>query len=169
MAYFANGTDGMVFDNQCEQCRYGSKPCPINLVQTMYNYEAVNNEVSTNILDALVNNSGECAMYKMVKKEFEDPVKKHQGIVKSLELRIQNLKDGQKELFNLEFWHDINEAPAEDGCIIVKFECRVCVVDFVTGLHWDRVVNTCEKSNHDTATAWAYVTDLPKDIERKAK
>ena len=42
MAYFANGTEGMCFDEQCSRCKYGEDACPIAFVQTMYNYDACN-------------------------------------------------------------------------------------------------------------------------------
>jgi hypothetical protein len=29
MAYFANGCEGEVFDEQCAKCRFGESPCPI--------------------------------------------------------------------------------------------------------------------------------------------
>lgn len=70
MAYFANGSDGMVFDNQCAKCKYGQDPCPIALVQTLYNYEAVNNIVASNILNDLVKADGTCTMRETFKKDF---------------------------------------------------------------------------------------------------
>jgi Fe-S-cluster-containing hydrogenase component 2 len=70
MAYFSNGSAGMVFDDQCNKCKYGMKPCPIALVQMSYNYDAVNNEVATNILDALVKDDGTCQMWKEFKDDF---------------------------------------------------------------------------------------------------
>lgn len=33
MAYFSNGFEGMVFDEQCCRCKYGRMPCPIAWVQ----------------------------------------------------------------------------------------------------------------------------------------
>jgi len=56
MAYFSNGTEGMAFEEQCSICKYGEKPCPIALVQSLYNYEAVKNETASNILTTLVSN-----------------------------------------------------------------------------------------------------------------
>jgi len=77
MAYFSNGSEGMVFDDQCAKCKYGMDTCPIAFVQCVYNYDAVNNEVATKILDHLVKNDGTCTMYEMAKadlaKPFEDP------------------------------------------------------------------------------------------------
>lgn len=72
MAYFSNGSEGMVFDDQCRKCKYGDKPCPIAGVQMAYNYDACNNEVARKILDSLVKNDGTCTMYK----EFESDFKK---------------------------------------------------------------------------------------------
>ncbi len=54
MAYFSNGTEGMVFDEECSNCRLGTEQCPIAFVQQMFNYDACNNEVATTILNCLV-------------------------------------------------------------------------------------------------------------------
>lgn len=70
MAYFANGTEGTVFDHQCSLCKYGDKNCPIAFVQQMYNYDACNNEVARKILDELVRDDGTCAMWKEFQKDF---------------------------------------------------------------------------------------------------
>jgi hypothetical protein len=71
MAYFSNGSSGMVFDEQCGRCRYGDQPCPIYLVQVEFNYEACNNEVASKILGALVKNDGTCAMFKLDPQWFD--------------------------------------------------------------------------------------------------
>jgi hypothetical protein len=73
MAYFSNGTEGEVFDEQCCKCRYGDKPCPIAMVQSLYNYEACNNEVASKILLELVKNNGDCTMYLMDPVTFRAP------------------------------------------------------------------------------------------------
>lgn len=74
MAYFSNGTEGMVFDEQCAKCKYGRECCPIALVQLNYNYDACNNPTARAILDTLVKNNGECAMWKEFRKDLEiDP------------------------------------------------------------------------------------------------
>ena len=70
MAYFANGTEGMKFEYQCSLCKYGEEPCPIALVQFMYNYDACNNEIATKILNELVKNNGTCAMWEEFKNDF---------------------------------------------------------------------------------------------------
>lgn len=71
MAYFSNGSEGMVFDEECSTCKYAQKACPIAFVQVWYNYDAVNNETATKILDDLVSNDGTCAMKKEFKDDFE--------------------------------------------------------------------------------------------------
>lgn len=70
MAYFSNGSEGMVFDEECMSCIHGDKPCPIALVQTMYNYEACNNDTARKILDTLVKDNGECAMKRAFPEHF---------------------------------------------------------------------------------------------------
>lgn len=71
MAYFSNGSEGAAFDNQCARCILGNKKCPIEYVQTMYNYDAVNNKVATEILYNLVKNDGTCKMYEKFKDILE--------------------------------------------------------------------------------------------------
>ena len=74
MAYFSNGTEGMIFDEQCIRCKYGDDPCPIAWVQTNWNYDACNNKVAREIMDFLVKQNGECAMFKQFEKDFfKDP------------------------------------------------------------------------------------------------
>jgi hypothetical protein len=70
MAYFSNGSEGMVFDEQCQKCKYGNKPCPIAFAQAEYNYSAVNNQVATDILNTLVTNNGTCQMWKEFEVDF---------------------------------------------------------------------------------------------------
>lgn len=70
MAYFANGTEGEVFDEQCIRCKYGDRCCPIAAVQSMYNYDAVNNLVATEILSNLILDDGTCIMYEQFKTDF---------------------------------------------------------------------------------------------------
>jgi len=70
MAYFSNGTEGIVFDEQCTKCKYGEDPCPIALVQMEYNYDACNNKTARAILDVLVGNDGTCAMYWEFKSDL---------------------------------------------------------------------------------------------------
>jgi len=74
MAYFSNSTEGFALDEQCAKCKYGKYPCPIFAVQVNYNYDAVNNEVATKILDSLIKYDGTCSMWKEFKHDFEiDP------------------------------------------------------------------------------------------------
>ncbi|MGI0106718.1 hypothetical protein [Salinimicrobium sp. WS361] len=71
MAYFSNGSEGMVFDGECSSCKYGDKACPIALVQMVHNYSACNNEEASKILDSLVSNDGKCSMKQEFKEDFE--------------------------------------------------------------------------------------------------
>lgn len=90
MAYFSNGSEGMCFDKQCSRCKYGQMPCPIALVQHEYNYDACNNETARKILDTLVKDNGDCAMFKMAKSDFEfkkEEVKQDDTILHKVEER----------------------------------------------------------------------------------
>ena len=72
MAYFPNGDAGMLFDEQCGQCRYGERGCPIWAVQGAFNYSACNVPVARAILDKLVSNDGTCAMFAFDPENFKD-------------------------------------------------------------------------------------------------
>lgn len=75
MAYFANGSEGTCFDMECASCRFGEEACPIAEVQFCYNYDAVNNDVATNILGALVKDDGSCSMLR----RFPELLKEKKG------------------------------------------------------------------------------------------
>jgi len=72
MAYFSNGSEGTVFDDQCARCKYGTKPCPIAFVQMDANYDQHDDPsgTATKILDHLVKNDGTCTVYEMAKLDF---------------------------------------------------------------------------------------------------
>lgn len=72
MAYFSNGSEGAVFDDQCAKCKYGDKPCPIAFVQMEYNYDQLNDttETARKMLDALVKSDGTCTMWELAKQDF---------------------------------------------------------------------------------------------------
>lgn len=73
MAYFSNGSEGIVFDDQCAKCKFGKSPCPIAFVQIEYNYAQLSDTTGTTrkILDHLVSATGECAVFNMAKSDFE--------------------------------------------------------------------------------------------------
>lgn len=76
MAYFSNGSEGMVFDDQCSKCKFGKKPCPIAFVQMTYNYDQHKDTSGTakSILDQLIRQDGTCTILEMAKVDFEiDP------------------------------------------------------------------------------------------------
>jgi hypothetical protein len=72
MAYFSNGSEGVVFDDQCARCKYGKHPCPIAFVQMDANYDQLKDETGTarNILNHLVHEDGSCQVYEMDKQDF---------------------------------------------------------------------------------------------------
>jgi len=72
MAYFSNGSEGTVFDDQCARCKYGTKPCPIAFVQMDANYDQHNDTsgTATKILNHLVKDDGTCMVYEMAKLDF---------------------------------------------------------------------------------------------------
>lgn len=76
MAYFSNGTEGMVFDDQCSKCKYGKHPCPIAFVQIDANYDQHKDKsgTATKILGHLVKPDGTCTMWETFRHDLEiDP------------------------------------------------------------------------------------------------
>ena len=67
MAYFPNGTAGMILDFQCSACIIPmDKPCPILYVQLTYNYEQLDENGKegkvSEVMNCLVNEKGHCLM-----------------------------------------------------------------------------------------------------------
>ncbi len=54
MAYFSNGSEGMLHHLECAECILADKFCPIASVQMSYNYDACNNKTATAILNNLI-------------------------------------------------------------------------------------------------------------------
>jgi hypothetical protein len=79
MAYFANGSEGMILDNQCEEC-LPFDPCPIYWLQMEYNYEQCREgqEKLKSAMNILINEKGICQMKQYVKPRLEDPDKRHE-------------------------------------------------------------------------------------------
>jgi hypothetical protein len=76
MAYFSNGSEGMVFDDQCCRCKYGRLACPIAFVQQDFNYDQHKDQSGTaqKILGHLVKPDGTCTMWDAFRADFEiDP------------------------------------------------------------------------------------------------
>ena len=67
MAYFANGTEGMMLDEQCEGCLYGMNDdvlCPVSAVQNIFNYEQCDNPKLAEAMNLLIGQDGYCKMKK---------------------------------------------------------------------------------------------------------
>jgi len=72
MAYFSNGTEGEVLDEQCSDCRINmDAACPILWVQMTYNYEQVRNEKMKEIINCLVDKDGICQMKPIIDNEID--------------------------------------------------------------------------------------------------
>jgi hypothetical protein len=79
MAYFANGTEGLILDNQCAECPLGQKACPIMAVQLMHNYDQCGNPNLQEAMSKLVNEQGLCQLKplltSMQEEEDDDIIK----------------------------------------------------------------------------------------------
>lgn len=74
MAYFPNGSAGEVLDNQCAECPLGEGPCPVALVQMMYNYTQVDDgqESLRGAMALLVSDDGICQVRKQIMENTSD-------------------------------------------------------------------------------------------------
>lgn len=68
MAYFSNGTEGSILDNQCSECKLHKEPCVIAWVQMEYNYDQIGNKIARGIMDSLVHTNGTCLMKELIDK-----------------------------------------------------------------------------------------------------
>jgi hypothetical protein len=73
MAYFSNGCEGETLDNQCSECPIGKHPdapCPVLLVQSLYNYKqvAAGNEELRAAMNLLIDENGVCQMKPVLEK-----------------------------------------------------------------------------------------------------
>jgi hypothetical protein len=84
MAYFSNGSEGMILDEQCCDCIIPNEaPCPILLVQEWFNYDQNDNPNLEKCLNMLINEKGECQMKKVLDKmKGEHPCVTHGPLTK---------------------------------------------------------------------------------------
>lgn len=71
MAYYSNSTEGEILDNQCSDCKFGDKPCPIAAAQLIFNYDSVGNDIAEKILNTIVSDSKGCMMFISFKKDLK--------------------------------------------------------------------------------------------------
>lgn len=64
-----------MLDEQCCRCPYGEKPCPIALIQVIYNYDQLNkgNEQLKEAMNALVDEDGQCQMLVLIEANTPPP------------------------------------------------------------------------------------------------
>ena len=80
MAYFANGSEGAVFDNQCAACPLGELWCPVALVQLTYNYSQVDNPQLRKAMTMLVDDKGICQLKPLIEQKMPKPLTHVVGI-----------------------------------------------------------------------------------------
>lgn len=77
MAYFSNGSEGEIFDNQCAECLHQDEEtmCPIAFVQTHFNYDQLSDgqEKLREAVTMLVDEKGNCRMKPLIDKYLPDP------------------------------------------------------------------------------------------------
>lgn len=76
MAYFSNGAEGGYLDAQCGECPLrDDAPCPILLVQSLYNYEQLDkgNGKLREAMNLLIDEGGNCKMKPLIEQATGDP------------------------------------------------------------------------------------------------
>jgi len=81
MAYFSNGSEGMVLDEQCAKCPVANDACcPILRVQMTYNYKQLDSNseetLASEVMNCLVDENGACQMKPIIENRLVD---KNQG------------------------------------------------------------------------------------------
>ena len=81
MAYFSNGSEGMVLDEQCAQCPVANDACcPILYIQMTYNYKQLDSNgeetLASEVMNCLVDENGTCQMKPIIENRLVD---KNQG------------------------------------------------------------------------------------------
>ena len=70
MAYFSNGSEGMVIDDQCSRCIHADEEahCPIAYVQLEFNYDQQKkgNEDLKKAMSVLIDKDGKCNMKPLI-------------------------------------------------------------------------------------------------------
>jgi hypothetical protein len=70
MAYFSNGTEGMILDDQCAECIHADEDgcCPVFFVQMEFNYSQLNggNEDLKKAMEMLIDKKGNCNVKKAI-------------------------------------------------------------------------------------------------------
>ena len=68
MAYFSNGSEGSVLEDQCSECvaKLEGQYCPIHSVQVLFNYKQNDNPNLTEAMNVLIDENGVCQMKRHV-------------------------------------------------------------------------------------------------------
>ncbi len=72
MAFFANGSEGVRMDEQCESCIHQDPDagCPIMLLQINFNYDQISNPKLSQAMNMLINKKGICQMKPVIEKYY---------------------------------------------------------------------------------------------------
>ena len=75
MGYFANGSEGMYLDEQCDECIHEDPDagCPVYFVQMEFNYlqHKDGNGDLKKAMDLLINEFGDCKVKEMIDKYYK--------------------------------------------------------------------------------------------------
>jgi len=81
MAYFSNSSEGMILDEQCMECYLpDDAPCPILLVQGLYNYDQMKagNKKLREAMNILINDKGGCQMKPILDQHLHPKIDPNQ-------------------------------------------------------------------------------------------
>ncbi|MCK9274831.1 MAG: hypothetical protein M0P57_07060 [Syntrophales bacterium] len=91
MAYFQNGTDSELIDNECRNCELGKELCPVYLAQCLFNFEQMEEgkERLMQVLHLLIDDNGTCQMKKLIEKRNQEQGKRKEYAAYYSETSIQ--------------------------------------------------------------------------------
>jgi len=81
MGYFANGPEGEMLDNQCEQCleqMHDGKEqacCPVHYIHVLFNYDQLDNELLQQSMSMLVDGY-HCKMKELIGRYLDHRMEK---------------------------------------------------------------------------------------------
>jgi hypothetical protein len=79
MAYFSNGSEGEILEDQCQECILGLGGCPTYGVQFNFNYDQMSNEKLKEAMNMLVNEKGICQTKEAIDEQNKRKVTKQGG------------------------------------------------------------------------------------------
>jgi len=82
MAYFENGNQSEVLDEQCLTCPLGNHQCPVYTVQSLFNFDQMEggNDKLRQCMIFLVDDAGVCQVKQLIDQSCQDIEQKYRTL-----------------------------------------------------------------------------------------